>query len=57
MQTFFLGVGFGLVTASVLAISAVALTLQFSVTDVPESCGLGGETMSVVVLEFRGFTV
>lgn len=45
MQTFFLGVGFGLVTASVLAISAVALTLQFSVTDVPNFSH--GELMTI----------
>jgi branched-subunit amino acid ABC-type transport system permease component len=45
VQTFFLGVGFGLVTASVLAISAVALTLQFSVTDVPNFSH--GELMTI----------
>jgi branched-subunit amino acid ABC-type transport system permease component len=35
MHTFFLGVGFGLVTAAILSISAVALSLQFSVSPVP----------------------
>ena len=57
MQTFFLGVGFGLVTASVLAISAVALTLQFSVTDVPNFSH--GELMTIgayTVLEAQHFT-
>lgn len=57
MQTFFLGVGFGLVTASVLAISAVALTLQFSVTDVPNFSH--GELMTIgayTALEVQTFT-
>lgn len=57
MHTFFLGVGFGLVTASVLAISAVALTLQFSVTDVPNFSH--GELMTIgayAVLEAQTFT-
>ena len=57
MHTFFLGVGFGLVTASVLAISAVALTLQFSVTDVPNFSH--GELMTIgayTVLEAQTFT-
>ncbi|MGH3254608.1 MAG: branched-chain amino acid ABC transporter permease [Streptosporangiaceae bacterium] len=57
MHTFFLGVGFGLVTASVLAISAVALTLQFSVTDVPNFSH--GELMTIgayTVLEAQSFT-
>ena len=57
MHTFFLGVGFGLVTASVLAISAVALTLQFSVTDVPNFSH--GELMTIgayTVLEAQTLT-
>jgi len=57
VHTFFLGVGFGLVTASVLAISAVALTLQFSVTDVPNFSH--GELMTIgayTVLEAQTFT-
>ncbi|MGH3201236.1 MAG: branched-chain amino acid ABC transporter permease [Streptosporangiaceae bacterium] len=57
MDTFFLGVGFGLVTASVLAISAVALTLQFSVTDVPNFSH--GELMTIgayTALEVQSFT-
>lgn len=57
MDTFFLGVGFGLVTASVLAISAVALTLQFSVTDVPNFSH--GELMTIgayTALEAQSFT-
>ncbi len=33
MQLFWLSVGFGLVTASVLAISAVGLSLQFGITN------------------------
>lgn len=35
MSTFLLGVGFGLVTAAILAISTVALSLQYAVTNVP----------------------
>lgn len=35
MSTFLLGIGFGLVTASVLATSTVALSLQYAVTNVP----------------------
>jgi branched-subunit amino acid ABC-type transport system permease component len=57
VHTFFLGVGFGLVTASVLAISAVALTLQFSVTDVPNFSH--GELMTIgayTALEAQRFT-
>jgi branched-subunit amino acid ABC-type transport system permease component len=57
VDTFFLGVGFGLVTASVLAISAVALTLQFSVTDVPNFSH--GELMTIgayTALEAQSFT-
>jgi branched-subunit amino acid ABC-type transport system permease component len=57
VHTFFLGVGFGLVTASVLAISAVALTLQFSVTDVPNFSH--GELMTIgayTVLEAQTLT-
>jgi neutral amino acid transport system permease protein len=57
VQTLFLGVGFGLVTASVLAISAVALTLQFSVTDVPNFSH--GELMTIgayTALEVQTFT-
>ncbi len=57
MQTLFLGIGFGLVTASVLAISAVALTLQFSVTDVPNFSH--GELMTIgayTALEVQTFT-
>lgn len=57
MHEFFLGVGFGLVTASVLAISAVALTLQFSVTDVPNFSH--GELMTIgayTALEVQSFT-
>jgi branched-subunit amino acid ABC-type transport system permease component len=57
VDTFFLGVGFGLVTASVLAISAVALTLQFSVTDVPNFSH--GELMTIgayTALEVQSFT-
>lgn len=45
MNTFFLGIGFGLVTASVLAISTVALSLQFGVTRVPNFAH--GEIMTV----------
>ena len=45
MNTFFLGLGFGLVTASVLAISTVALSLQFGVTRVPNFAH--GELMTV----------
>jgi neutral amino acid transport system permease protein len=57
VQTLFLGIGFGLVTASVLAISAVALTLQFSVTDVPNFSH--GELMTIgayTALEVQTFT-
>jgi branched-subunit amino acid ABC-type transport system permease component len=57
VHTLFLGVGFGLVTASVLAISAVALTLQFSVTDVPNFSH--GELMTIgayTALEVQRFT-
>jgi branched-subunit amino acid ABC-type transport system permease component len=35
MHDLFLSIGFGLVTASILALSAVALSLQYSVTNVP----------------------
>jgi neutral amino acid transport system permease protein len=35
VSNFFLGVGFGLVTASILALSAVGLTLQYAVSPVP----------------------
>jgi neutral amino acid transport system permease protein len=35
LSNFLLGVGFGLVTSSIIALSAVALSLQYSVTDVP----------------------
>jgi neutral amino acid transport system permease protein len=45
MNTFFLGLGYGLVTASVLAISTVALSLQFGVTRVPNFAH--GELMTV----------
>ena len=45
MSTLFLGLGFGLVTASVLAISTVALSLQFGVTRVPNFAH--GEIMTV----------
>jgi len=45
MNTLFLGIGFGLVTASVLAISTVALSLQFGVTRVPNFAH--GEIMTV----------
>ncbi len=45
MSTLFLGIGFGLVTASVLAISTVALSLQFGVTRVPNFAH--GEIMTV----------
>jgi neutral amino acid transport system permease protein len=45
MNTFFLAIGFGLVTASVLAISTVALSLQFGVTRVPNFAH--GELMTV----------
>src|ERR1022692_3393299 len=45
MNTLFLGIGFGLVTASVLAISTVALSLQFGVTRVPNFAH--GELMTV----------
>lgn len=45
MSTFLLGIGFGLVTASVLAISTVALSLQFGVTKVPNFAH--GELMTV----------
>jgi branched-subunit amino acid ABC-type transport system permease component len=57
VQTLFLGIGFGLVTASVLAISAVALTLQFSDTDVPNFSH--GELMTIgayTALEVQTFT-
>ena len=45
MSTLFLGLGFGLVSASVLAISTVALSLQFGVTRVPNFAH--GEIMTV----------
>lgn len=45
MSTLLLGLGFGLVTASVLAISTVALSLQFGVTRVPNFAH--GEIMTV----------
>src|SRR6266851_5294176 len=45
MNTLLLGIGFGLVTASVLAISTVALSLQFGVTRVPNFAH--GELMTV----------
>lgn len=45
MSTLFLGLGFGLVTAAVLAISTVALSLQFGVTRVPNFSH--GELMTV----------
>jgi neutral amino acid transport system permease protein len=45
MSTLALGIGFGLVTASVLAISTVALSLQFGVTRVPNFAH--GEIMTV----------
>ena len=45
MNTLFLGIGFGLVTASVLAVSTVALSLQFGVTRVPNFAH--GELMTV----------
>jgi neutral amino acid transport system permease protein len=45
MHDFFLAVGFGLVTASILAISTVALSLQYSVTNVPNFAH--GEVMTL----------
>jgi neutral amino acid transport system permease protein len=45
MNTLLLGLGFGLVTAAVLAISTVALSLQFGVTRVPNFAH--GELMTV----------
>ena len=45
MHALILGIGFGLVTASVLAISTVALSLQFSVTNFPNFAH--GEIMTV----------
>ena len=57
MQTLFLGIGFGLVTTSILAISAVALSLQLSVTDVPNFAH--GELMTVgayAALELQSVT-
>lgn len=45
MSTLLLGIGFGLVTASVLAISTLALSLQFGVTRVPNFAH--GELMTV----------
>lgn len=45
MSNFLLGVGFGLVTASIISLSAVALSLQYSVTDVPNFAH--GELMTV----------
>ena len=45
MSNLALGVGFGLVTASILALSAVALSLQYSVTNVPNFAH--GELMTV----------
>jgi branched-subunit amino acid ABC-type transport system permease component len=45
LNNLLLGVGFGLVTASILALSAVALSLQYSVTNVPNFAH--GELMTV----------
>jgi branched-subunit amino acid ABC-type transport system permease component len=45
MHNFLLATGFGLVTASIIAISAVALSLQYSVTSVPNFAH--GEVMMV----------
>lgn len=45
MHAFTLGIGFGLVTAAVLAISAVGLSLQFSVTNFPNFAH--GELMTI----------
>lgn len=45
MDTLILGIGFGLVTAAVLAISTVALSLQFSVTNFPNFAH--GEMMTI----------
>lgn len=45
MSTFLLGLGFGLVTAAVLAIATVALSLQYAVTNVPNFAH--GEIMTV----------
>ncbi len=45
MHALWLGLGFGLVTASVLAISTVALSLQFSVTNFPNFAH--GEMMTI----------
>ncbi|PZS16086.1 MAG: branched-chain amino acid ABC transporter permease [Pseudonocardiales bacterium] len=45
MHDLLLGIGFGLVTAAVLAISTVALSLQFSVTNFPNFAH--GEMMTV----------
>ncbi len=45
MQDLLLGVGFGLVTASIIALSTVALSLQYSVTNIPNFAH--GELMTV----------
>ncbi|MDQ1662807.1 MAG: hypothetical protein QOJ68_2787, partial [Blastococcus sp.] len=45
MHALVLGIGFGIVTAAVLAISTVALSLQFSVTNFPNFSH--GEFMTV----------
>src|SRR5487761_738816 len=42
MQLFWLSVGFGFVTASVLAIAAVGLSLQFGITNYVNFMALGG---------------
>ena len=44
-------------TVPVMVPAVPEVTVAFSVTEVPDSCGLSGETVSTVVVEFRGFTV
>jgi branched-subunit amino acid ABC-type transport system permease component len=44
-------VGFGLITASILALSTVALSLQFSVTNIPNFAH--GEIMTTHACQLR----